>query len=61
MDNLFTVTRDLLQRTKDELERLEDCWDVGTDTYILYHQIDHILRGPDPAYATGGQTMETHT
>lgn len=56
LDDLLIVPRDVLQRAYDELERVEDCWRLGTETYILHHQIDMILR-PDPAHIAPSPKM----
>lgn len=51
MDDMMIVPRALLQRAYDALEEIPDCFDAGSDTWVLYHQIDTFLR-PDERFVT---------
>lgn len=48
MSDIVRVPRDVLQKAHDALEEIPDCFDFGSETYILHQQIAVLLR-PDTA------------
>lgn len=56
LDSLLTVPREVLERIRDELERLPDWYEPGTTAHIAYHQLEALLK-PDPQFVTPIPTM----
>ena len=58
MENMLIVPRELLQAAHDALEGIEDWSVAGTETYIIYKQLETYLY-PDSAFVTPIQRMES--